>query len=95
MRDAILRMVERVDWLSPIDYEILKFYEEHDILASAKVVSANIDYSRNYANRRFSTLRQAGLLQKDEETDLYELTDQARKFLAGELNADNLNEPDR
>ncbi len=83
-------MVERVEWLSPIDYEILQFYEEHDILASAKVVSANIDYSRNYANRRFSTLRKADLLRKDEETGLFGLTDDARAFLAGDLDADDL-----
>lgn len=87
-------MVERVEWLSPIDYEILKFYEEHDIQASAKVVSANIDYSRNYANRRFSTLRKSGLLQKNPETELYELTEKARKFLSGELDVGDLKDPD-
>lgn len=94
MRDAIQQMVEHVEWLSPIDYEILKFYEEHDILASAKVVSANIGYSRNYSNRRFSTLHQAGLLQKDDETGLYGLTEQARKFLAGDLDANELRPDD-
>ncbi|MDG5777533.1 MarR family transcriptional regulator [Haloarculaceae archaeon H-GB2-1] len=78
-------MVERVEWLSPIDYEILEFYEECDIKASAKVVSANIDYSRNYTNRRFRALSKAGLLRKDEDSGLYELSDDARKFLKGEV----------
>ncbi|RLM31507.1 MarR family transcriptional regulator, partial [Haloarcula sp. Atlit-120R] len=38
-------MVEIISWFSPADYEILLFYESHDIGATSKVVAYNIDYN--------------------------------------------------
>jgi DNA-binding MarR family transcriptional regulator len=86
-------MVERVPWMSPIDYEIILFFDNHDILASPKVVSVNIDYDRQYTSKRLSKLEEAGLLVK-ESSGLYQLSDLARDFLNGEIDADELDEPE-
>jgi len=82
-------MVERVSWMSPIDYFILDFYEDHDIEASPKVVAENIDYEQQYTGKRLRALTSRGLL-KQGENDLYRLTDRGRAFLAGDLDADDL-----
>lgn len=92
MSDSLREMVERVEWFSPVDYEILQFYENHDILASAKVIGANIDYSRQYVNKRLVKLSDSGIL---ESTDgLYRLSATGKEFLTGNLEAENLTEPD-
>lgn len=87
-------MVERVEWMSPIDYEILLFFEEHDIRVSPKVLSANIDYDRQYTSKRCRRLMEAGILEKD-ESSLYSLTKNGRAFLTGELEASALGEPEK
>jgi len=87
------QMVERVAWMSPIDYHILEFFEQHDIQASPKVVSSNIDYDRVYTGKRLKKLKSAGLFTQS-ENDLYELSDRGRAFLAGEVNANELNTPE-
>ena len=83
-------MVERVSWFSPVDYEILLFFENHDIEASAKVISANIEYDRQYVSKRLRELADESLLQKNDESGLYELSEHGRDFLAGDLNASDL-----
>lgn len=87
-------MVERVSWFSPIDYEILLFYEDHDILASPKVISVNIDYNRQYTSKRLNALSNHEIIHKDEDSGLFGLTDKGRKFLAGELDASELERDD-
>jgi predicted transcriptional regulator len=87
-KSYIERMVERVSWFSPVDYEIFLFYEEHDILASAKVVAANIDYDRQYVNKRLRKLEDSGLFES--EDGLYRLSDEGRKFLDGRLSVDQV-----
>ena len=86
---SIKEMVERVRWMSPIDYEILLFFDEHDIRVSPKVLGANIDYDRQYTSKRCRKLLNAGILEKD-ENGLYQLTEKGRKFLAGDLDAEEL-----
>ena len=82
-------MVERVSWMSPIDYFILEFYDEYDIQASPKVVAENIDYDRQYTGKRMKVLESEGLLEQG-ENDLYQLTSRGREFLSGDLDADDL-----
>jgi len=84
-------MVERVSWFSPVDYEILIFFEDHDILVSPKVIANNIDYDRQYVSKRCVELMDKGLLRKD-ETSLYELTDLGRDFLEGTIEAPEIEE---
>ena len=82
-------MVERVSWMSPIDYFILEFYDEYDIQASPKVVAENIDYDRQYTGKRMKALESEGLLEQG-ENDLYQLTSSGREFLSGDLDSDDL-----
>lgn len=81
-------MVERVSWFSPVHYEILEFFENHDIWISARGIAKNIGYDRNYVSRECPTLVENGLLQK--EGTIYSLTDKGRAFLAGDLDTDDL-----
>lgn len=85
-------MVERVPWMSPIDYEILLFFEEHDILVSPKVLGANIEYDRQYTGKRCRALQKADLL-KRHDNGLYGLATRGRRFLKGEIDPSELEEP--
>ena len=85
-------MVEFVPWMSPIHYAIFEFFDSHDIDISAKGLSSNIDYSRDYVLKECKTLVEVGLLEKDRT--LFALTDRGRAFLAGELGADDLDRPE-
>jgi predicted transcriptional regulator len=87
----IFSMVERVAWMSPIDYSILEFFGDHDIVVSPKILSKNIDYEKQYIGKRCRVLVQHGLLQQPDR-GLYELTEKGRAYLAGDLDTDNLEE---
>ncbi|AFK18626.1 MarR family transcriptional regulator [Haloferax mediterranei ATCC 33500] len=78
-------MVERISWFSPADYEIFLFFEAHDIGATSKVVAHNIDYNDVYVNKRMRVLEDAGFFTNT--NGIYELTDFGRAFLAGEVEA--------
>jgi len=80
-------MVERVSWLSPVDYEVLGFFESHDIVTSPKVLAANIDYDRQYVSKRCQKLLSNGLLEQP-EAGLYQLSELGRGFLAGEVDVE-------
>ena len=84
-------MRPRVDWMTRADDYILEFFENTDIRATPKVVAVNIDYSRQYVNGRIRTLESHGLLEKT-EPGLYQITDRGRAYLAGELDADDLDD---
>ncbi|WP_254611865.1 MarR family transcriptional regulator [Haloterrigena gelatinilytica] len=79
--------------MSPIDYEILHFFEQYrDIQASPKVIGANIDYDRNYTGKRCRNFADHDLLERAGD-GLYQLSERGEKFLDGELPASEL-EPD-
>jgi|GEM_PF-1586759 len=82
-RARVWLMVHRISWFRPADYAILRFYDDHDIYISAKGLARNLDYSRQYVNRRLNVLADAGLLARDD--GLYALSDRGRAFLAGGL----------
>lgn len=84
-------MVERVEWMSPIHYEILEFFDEHDIWISGRALAKNIDYERNYTTKECSTLVEAGILEKD--GTIYSLSTEGRGFLSGDLSAEDLQDP--
>jgi len=91
-RNLLDKMVERVSWMSPIHYEILEFFENHDIWISARPLAENIGYDRNYTSRECGTLVEQGILEKKDT--IYSLSDRGRAFLAGEIDADELTEPE-
>ena len=91
-RPSVEEMVERVEWMSPIHYEILMFFDEHDIWITPVALAHNIDYNRAYVSRECQSLNDADLLESRGRS--YRLTERGRSFLAGDLDADDLDNPD-
>ena len=89
-------IVKRVSWFSKIDYPIFGFLDDHNIRVTPKVVAGNIDYDRSYTGRRLRALRDAGLLEQDDEA-FYTLSDLGEEFLAGNLSKEELEalDPDK
>lgn len=75
------------------DERILEFLNEKEIVASPSVIAANIDYTGEYISRRCRKLTDAGLLQRVDPTN-YRITEKGERFLAGELDAADLQLPD-
>ncbi|QIB79473.1 MarR family transcriptional regulator [Haloferax volcanii] len=89
--DSLKEMVERISWFSPVDYEILMFYEKYDIGLTAKSLAYNIGYNRKYVNDRMRVLEDAGLFLN--ENGIYALSELGREFLTGNVDEDELPEP--
>jgi predicted transcriptional regulator len=70
------------------DY-ILEFLSEKDILATPRVISANIDYSHQYVNERMKPLREQGLIETEGD-GIYRITEKGEAYLAGEIDEDDL-----
>lgn len=82
-------MVERVSWFKPVDYEIMIFFQDHDISASPKVIAANIGYDRQYTSKSCRRLLHTDLLEKG-PNGLYSLSDEGESFLKGDLEPDKI-----
>jgi len=84
--------------MSGPDDTILEFYAEKDLTTTPKTVHYNLanrygflDISYGHLKRRMRTLADHELLTKvDGMRGGYELTDKGRAYLAGELNAEEL-----
>lgn len=83
------QLVERVPWMSPIDYGIIEFYDHHDILLTRKVIAVNIGNDRQYTSKRRRALAEAGQLQQIDK-GLYKLSNKGQQFLAGDLDREAL-----
>jgi predicted transcriptional regulator len=84
-------MRPRVSWMTRADDTILEFFEETGIEAPPAVVEHNIDFSITHVRRRMRELESEGLLEKvDEEKGYYAITVRGRAYLAGDLDADEL-----
>jgi predicted transcriptional regulator len=75
--------------MTQADERVLEFLHEKDIIASPSVIAANIDYTQEYISRRCRKLTNAGLLQRADASN-YRVTDLGERFLAGEVNAEEL-----
>jgi len=82
-------MRPRVDWMTQADERVLEFLHEKDIVASPSVIAANIDYTGEYISRRCQQLEDAELIQRVDATN-YCITDIGEQYLAGELDAEDL-----
>jgi predicted transcriptional regulator len=75
--------------MTSADNRILEFLDEKDIVATPQVIAANIDYTRQYVNKRIRILAQNELVKKNDEP-LYQITERGRQYLEGELDVDDL-----
>lgn len=82
-------MRARMDWMTRADDYILEFLGNHDIIASPRVISVNIDYSHQYVNERMKPLREHELVENTGD-GLYQITEKGSAYLDGELDASDL-----
>jgi predicted transcriptional regulator len=87
------QMRPRIKWMTQADERVLEFLSEKDIVASPAVIAANIDYTKEYISRRSRKLADAGLIQRIDNSN-YRLTSLGEKFLSGDLDSDELEEPE-
>jgi len=82
-------MRKPAEWMQmPTDDRILEVLEGGLRLTPA-VIAENIDKSRTHVSRRLSDLTEKGLVEKPKR-GYYEITDHGRAYLAGELDANEL-----
>ncbi|MFB6188591.1 MAG: ArsR family transcriptional regulator [Halapricum sp.] len=81
-----------VSWMTKSDPAILEFFEENDISMPPAVVSFNIEgVSHPTVKRRMPVLADNELLEKVEgKRGYYRLTQRGRDYLAGDLDAEDL-----
>ncbi len=84
----------RVDWMTRADDAILEFLlndGNRPIVANPSTVEANVEYKISHVRRRLRALEEGDLVEYyDEDRGLYRITDLGRAYLAGELDADDL-----
>lgn len=85
-------MHSRVEWLKPSDYPILKEIEEYDGWIKAASLSLNVPYTNVHVSRRCNKLAEHELLERHEKTAAYRITKKGRSYLAGDLEAEDLEE---
>ena len=81
-----------VSWMTKSDPAILELLEESGLELPPAVISHNIDgISHPTVKRRLPVLQDHGLVKKiSEKRGYYRITDDGRAYLAGELDADDL-----
>ena len=75
--------------MTQADDRILETLEDSGLILSPRMLAVNTDYSRHYVSERLALLLESELVEKQGE-GLYLITDQGRAYLAGELDAEDL-----
>ena len=86
-------MRPRVDWMNQTDDRILELLDESGLELTPVVLAQNLDYSRTWVSTRISKLVDAGLIENPEGS-FYQITERGRSYLAGNLDADELEDPE-
>lgn len=82
-------MRQRADWMTPMDDRILELLQSAGIVLSPSIIAYNLDASREGVTRRLQELTSYGLVNRVDRGK-YEITKKGTGYLAGELDADNL-----
>jgi len=75
--------------MNQTDDRILELLEESGLILSPAVMAKNLDYSRSWVSERTGRLVQAGLVEQVDD-GYYRVSDRGRAYLAGELDAEEL-----
>jgi predicted transcriptional regulator len=75
--------------MNQCDNRILELLNETDIKLTPFVVAENIDYNRQYVNRRMRILATNELVENTGD-GLYRITERGRQYLADELDKDDI-----
>ena len=85
-------MQEQIDWMLPIDEEILSVLSESRLALSQKNIAININYDRSYVGKRVGLLVGAGLLEvENHRGSYYRITDFGVALLDEKLDPGILN----
>lgn len=79
----------RVSWMTQADDRLLETLEDTGLILSPRVLAVNTDYSRHYVSERLALLLDADLVEKFDD-GLYRITEQGQAYLAGDLDAEEL-----
>lgn len=82
-------MRPRVEWMNQTDDRVLELLEESDLILTPAVIAKNLEYTRNWVSRRVGKLEDAGLVEPV-DSGYYRITERGRAYLAGELDAHEL-----
>lgn len=89
-RDNQDDMHSRVDWLKPSDWPILSEIEDYGGWIKPATLSLNVPYTREHVARRCKELSEHDLLERHEDTPAYRITNRGCAYLAGDLDAEEL-----
>lgn len=82
-------MRPRVEWMNQTDDRIIELLDESGLELSPAVLAKNLEYSRSWVSRRLSKLVKAELIEVNDGS-YYQITEKGRAYLAGELDAEDL-----
>lgn len=92
-------MARGPDWMNSASRPVLKLLDDTGVALTPTAITYNLEKrmdrppSRSTVSRALSGLKETGLVHQPEGT-LYEITDEGRAYLAGDLDADELEEED-
>lgn len=71
------------------DDRILETLADSELILSPAVIAINTEYTRNYVNKRVAILLENGLIERV-QNGYYQITEKGRAYLAGDLDASDL-----
>jgi DNA-binding IclR family transcriptional regulator len=75
--------------MNQTDDRVLELLKESGLKLNPSAIAVNLEYSRSWVSRRCKMLLDAGLVETTEDS-YYRITDRGRAYLAGELDAEDL-----
>jgi len=80
--------------MNQTDDYILELLEESDLILSPSIIAVNLDYTRNWISKRLAKLEEANLVEKLDEGQ-YQISERGRAYLAGDLDASELEDTEK
>ena len=75
--------------MNQTDDRVLELLKESGLKLNPSAIAVNLEYSRSWVSRRCKMLADAGLVETTEDS-YYQITDRGRAYLAGDLDAEDL-----
>lgn len=82
-------MRKRGEWMKPTDDQILEILGDSGLVLTPQIIAFNAGFDRSHVNKRLSEFVEKGLVRRVERGK-YEITNEGRGYLSGEVDADKL-----
>lgn len=86
------------NWMTPVDRDILELLRNEggrELVMNPRHIAENTDWKRPTIREHVRTLFDYGMIEYyDESGSIYQLTDEAKEYLAGEIDPKDLEEDD-